>query len=173
MELKGKTALVCGSSAGIGKASAIELSKMGATIILLARNEEKLKKVLLELDNSQNQNHTYLTADFSDRDSLDDVCDELSSKTIQILINNTGGPAGGPILDAKPSAFLSTFNQHLIANHKITQSVVDGMKKSGYGRIINIISTSVKGFLFSKDSNLYFNELKTITSESIKLLNCS
>ena len=67
-----------------------------------------------------------------------------NSILIDILLNNTGGPAGGPITDANPDAFSNTFNQHLIANHKLTQAVIPNMKNQPYGRIINIISTSVK-----------------------------
>ncbi len=142
--LVGKTAVVCGSSAGIGKASAIEISKLGANVILVARNEDKLKRALTELHASQNQKHSYMLADFSDEKSLNELCDSLKNKSVNILVNNTGGPAGGPITQANPSEFLQAFNQHLIANHKITTTVVDSMKTSGYGRIINVISTSVK-----------------------------
>lgn len=142
--LVGKTAVVCGSSAGIGKASAIEISKLGANVILVARSEDKLKKVLTELDASQNQKHSYMLGDFSNEKSLNELCESLKNKQVNVLVNNTGGPAGGPITQADPVEFLNAFNQHLIANHKITTAVIDSMKASGYGRIINVISTSVK-----------------------------
>lgn len=142
--LVGKTAVVCGSSAGIGKASAIEISKLGANVILVARSEDKLKKVLNELDASENQKHSYMLADFSNEKSLNELCESLKNKQVNVLVNNTGGPAGGPITQADPVEFLNAFNQHLIANHKITTAVIDSMKASGYGRIINVISTSVK-----------------------------
>lgn len=144
MNLSGKTALVSGGTGGIGKASAKMMSKLGANIILLARNEEKLKNTLNELDSSQNQHHSYLVADFTDTNSIDKVCGEIKSLSIDILLNNTGGPAGGPITEAKPEEFMNTFNQHLIANQKLTQAVLPNMKNQPYGRIINIISTSVK-----------------------------
>lgn len=144
MNLKNKIALTAGGTGGIGMASAIQMSKMGATIILLARNEEKLKDTLSKLDSSQGQNHSYLVADFSNEESLNSVCEEIKNKKIDILLNNTGGPAGGPITDADPVSFINTFNQHLIANHKLTQAVIPNMKNQPYGRIINIISTSVK-----------------------------
>ncbi len=144
MNLTGKTALVSGGTGGIGKASAIAMSKLGASILLLARNEEKLKSTLKELDSSSNQNHSYLIADFSNTNSLDSVCNEIKALSIDILLNNTGGPAGGPITESKPEEFINTFNQHLIANHKLTQAVLPNMKNQPYGRIINIISTSVK-----------------------------
>ena len=144
MDLKNKVALTAGGTGGIGMASAIQMSKMGASIILLARNEAKLKDTLSKLDSSQGQSHSYLVADFSNEESFNAACEEIKNKKIDILLNNTGGPAGGPIIDADPAAFLNTFNQHLIANHKLTQAVIPNMKSQPYGRIINIISTSVK-----------------------------
>ena len=144
MNLKGKTAAIAGGTGGIGLATAITMSKLGATVILMARNEDKLKNTLALLSTSENQEHSYLVADFSDSDSLNSLCIHLTDFEIDILLNNTGGPAGGPITDAKPEEFIHTFNQHLIANHKITQSVLGNMKKRPYGRIINVISTSVK-----------------------------
>ena len=83
--LVGKTAVVCGSSAGIGKASAVEISKLGANVILVARSEDKLKKVLTELDSSQNQKHSYMLADFSSEKSLNELCESLKSKQVNIL----------------------------------------------------------------------------------------
>lgn len=120
------------------------MSQLGASVILLARNEEKLKSTLNELDSSQDQNHSYLIADFSNEDSINTICEEIKTLKIDILLNNTGGPAGGPIIDADYSAFVNTFNQHLIANHKLTQAVLPNMKNQPYGRIIDVISTSVK-----------------------------
>ena len=142
--LKNYTALVSGGTAGIGKASAIELSKLGANIILLARNEEKLKLSLIDLDITQGQIHYYIIADFSNETDLLVAAEQIKKHDIQILVNNTGGPAGGPIEEAKTTEFLNAFNQHLIANHILTQAVIPSMKKAGYGRVINIISTSVK-----------------------------
>ncbi len=144
MNLNGKTAAIAGGTGGIGLASAITMSKLGATVILMARNEEKLKKTLPLLSNSENQEHRYLVADFSNSESLDNLCENLKNIQVDILLNNTGGPAGGPITEAKPEEFIHTFQQHLIANHKITQAVLGNMKNRPYGRIINVISTSVK-----------------------------
>lgn len=144
MTLSGKTAAVAGGTGGIGMASAIAMSKLGARIVLIARNEEKLKNTLTVLDTDENQNHIFLVADFSSNESLDKLCESLKNYKIDILLNNTGGPAGGPITNAKPEEFINTFNQHLIANHKITQAVISKMKEQPYGRIINVISTSVK-----------------------------
>lgn len=144
LDLSGKTALVCGSTQGIGKATAIALAKMGANIILLARNEVKLKAVLKELDLSYNQNHSYMCADFSNQNAISSVAKEIKNKKVHILINNTGGPAGGSISQANPEAFIAAFQMHLIANQKLSQAVISNMKDSCFGRIINVLSTSVK-----------------------------
>jgi len=146
LDLNGKTAVVCGSTQGLGYASAVELAQLGAHVVLMARNENKLKEVVKTLDISRNQIHSYLVADFSDTGSVKKSIAGFieSGKTAQILINNTGGPAGGPILTAATEEFLQTFNNHLICNHILTQALVPGMKAAGFGRIINIISTSVK-----------------------------
>lgn len=146
LDLTNKRALVCGSTQGIGKAIAIELAQLGAHVILLARNEDTLKQTLQELDNSKGQQHDFIVADFA---STSDVALKLEvylkqQNAVHILVNNTGGPAGGPIVDAKPEEFLSAFNMHLVNNHTLAQAVIPLMKKAGYGRIINIISTSVK-----------------------------
>ena len=144
LNLKNKNALICGSTAGIGKATAMELANLGANITLIARNEEKLKKVISELPNNQGQNHNYMVADFNDPNSLKETLSNNMSSNYHILLNNTGGPKGGPIFNADLSEFTDTFSQHLLCNHLLVQAVVSGMKENGYGRIINIISTSVK-----------------------------
>ncbi|MEL6810647.1 MAG: SDR family oxidoreductase [Bacteroidota bacterium] len=145
LDLRNKNALVCGSSAGIGKASAITLASMGATITLVARNENKLQSVLEELPTDHNQDHGYLVVDFTDpADLKEKVVEATLLKNYHILINNTGGPKGGPIFSAEVGEFIQAFSNHLVCNQILVQNVVPGMKESGYGRIINIISTSVK-----------------------------
>lgn len=145
-DLVGKTAIVSGSTQGIGKAAAIELSKMGASIVMIARNEEKLQSSILDLDTSHHQKHSYLVADFSNPTNLKNAIQQYVSNggKANILVNNTGGPKGGAIKDAPIEEFLSAFNQHLICNHILVQALYPLMKEDGYGRIINIISTSVK-----------------------------
>ncbi|NND63826.1 MAG: SDR family oxidoreductase [Flavobacteriaceae bacterium] len=144
-DLTNKNALVCGASAGIGKASAIELASLGATVTLVARNEEKLKGVLSELSSEKGQTHDFLVADFNNPEDLKEkMIVTTHQKNYHILINNTGGPKGGPIFSAEVSEFTKAFSQHLVCNQILVQNVVPGMKQEGYGRIINIISTSVK-----------------------------
>ncbi len=143
INLKNKNAIVCGSTQGIGEASAIELAKLGANITLIARNESKLLNVLNELDTTQGQTHSFIAIDFRDSNKLREEVNLLTSN-YHILVNNTGGPASGAIADADPESFEEAFRMHLINNQILVQKVVAGMKKQGYGRIVNIISTSVK-----------------------------
>lgn len=145
LDLKGKNALVCGSTQGIGKASAIELALLGANVTLLARNEEKLKDCLRELDKSVDQQHQYLVADFEQPDQVkEQIIKYTRSNKIHILINNTGGPPAGLAIGAKEEDFLKAFSSHLLCNHILVQACVESMKQEKFGRIINIISTSVK-----------------------------
>ncbi|WP_217602580.1 SDR family oxidoreductase [Chitinophaga sp. GbtcB8] len=145
LSLKGKTALICGSSQGIGLASAKELAAAGAECILISKTEARLKKAKALLNTDAQQQHHFVVADFRDPSWVEQVITSLTEKrTIHILVNNTGGPAPGPILDAKAHAFTEAYNQHLVCNHILSQAVIPGMTAAGYGRIINIISTSVK-----------------------------
>lgn len=145
LDLRGKRALVGGSTQGIGKASAIELAAMGASVTLLARNESVLKSVLSELSSSSGQTHNYLIADFNFPDQVKSAVESfVKNSPIHILINNTGGPPAGLAVDAKPEEFLQAFSNHLICNQVLVQAVVPGMKQAGFGRIVNVISTSVK-----------------------------
>lgn len=146
LDLTGRRALVGGSTQGIGRAVAQELALMGAHVTLIARNEDELEKVKAGLMILKNQKHHFLVADFMNPEQVKEVVGNYLAKgnEIHILVNNTGGPAGGPILHDSPEKFLNTFNQHLVCNHILAQLAIDGMIASGYGRIINIISTSVK-----------------------------
>ena len=145
LDLSGKTALVCGSTQGLGYASAVELALLNCNIVLMARNEEKLQTAMASLPKNNQQKHSYLVADFNDAAGVKTVINNfIQNNTIHILVNNTGGPAGGTALTATTEDFLQTFNNHLINNHNLMQAVVPGMKTAGFGRIINIISTSVK-----------------------------
>jgi 3-oxoacyl-[acyl-carrier protein] reductase len=145
LDLNGKRAVVCGSTQGIGKAAAIELALLGAHVTLVARDEEKLKSVVQELQVYSGQQHEYVVADFSTPDILKKKLAAYgATRTVHILVNNTGGPPAGLAIDAHPDDFIKAFSSHLLCNHILTQTFVSGMKEAGYGRIINIISTSVK-----------------------------
>lgn len=145
--LQGKKAFVCGSTQGIGKAAAVELANLGASIVLLARNEESLKQVRDGLNTAHTQQHDYIVADFSKPDDLQRSVAEYLEKNpapVHILINNTGGPPAGRAIDAKAEEFISAFQTHLICNQILVQSLIEKMKAERYGRIVNVISTSVK-----------------------------
>ena len=146
LNLKNKTALVCGSTQGLGLASATEIALLGANVILMARDEEKLKNTLSKLDTSLGQQHNYIVADFSSHENVSAAINNYlkNGNQIHILVNNTGGPAGGKAIDANIEEYLQAFNNHLICNHILVQAIVTGMKAAGFGRIINVISTSVK-----------------------------
>ncbi len=144
--LENKNALVCGSTSGIGKATAQLFAQMGANVILIARNEEKLKDTIAKLPCSLTQHHHYIVADFTNPEQVSESVHQFlqSGLPVHILVNNTGGPAAGPIVSALTDSFSDAFRQHLIINHLLAQAVIPSMKTTGYGRIINIISTSVK-----------------------------
>ena len=145
LNLQGRRAIVCGSTQGIGKASAIELALLGAHVTLMARDEAKLKSVILELDKSAGQNHNYLVADFENPKSVQKAITKFNGTQIaHILVNNTGGPPAGLAIEAPLQAFEKAFTSHLLCNQILVQALVSGMKAQKYGRIINIISTSVK-----------------------------
>ena len=140
--LQNKNALVCGSTQGIGKATAILLAEEGVNVTLIARNEEKLKAVLAALPN-KNQKHNYLVADFSNPEELQKVLETTDLK-FHILVNNTGGPKSGALISATSSDLINAFQMHVVCNQILVQALVPFMKKEKFGRIINVISTSVK-----------------------------
>lgn len=145
INLQGKNALVCGSSKGIGLATAQLLANMGANITLVSRTENSLKEALQTLQKGPTQSHYFIVADHSDSVVfVEEIKSKFQPNTLNILVNNTAGPASGPILTAKRNEFLDTFEKHLLCNHLLSQWAVPLMKASGYGRIVNIISTSVK-----------------------------
>ena len=147
MTLSSYHALVGGSTQGIGRAVAEALATDGATVTLVARDEAALRQVLASLPTPAGQTHRYLVADYADPAHLAaTVAADLAAHPAgyQILINNTGGPPAGPLLAAAPEAFEAAFRQHVVCNQLLAQALVPGMQAAGYGRIINIVSTSVK-----------------------------
>lgn len=145
LSLLNKTAVICGSTQGIGLATAIILARLGANCVLIARNEESLINALKELPLADGQQHAYAVADFSDPATVSTAIQKIvAADQVEILINNSGGPKPGPITAALTDDFEQAFSQHLVCNHILVQAVLPGMKAAGYGRIINIVSTSVK-----------------------------
>ena len=141
IQLVGRTALVCGSSQGIGRAIAKQFAECGATVILAARDASALDSVLRELKGS---GHRSLVVDFNDSTSVEYVCSELTTQGIDILVNNSGGPAGGSLMSAESHDFVLAMQRLLLSSHVLSRACTGAMKKNQWGRIINIISTSVK-----------------------------
>jgi 3-oxoacyl-[acyl-carrier protein] reductase len=146
IDLIGKKAIVCGASKGIGRATAEELARLGASVTIVARNQNTLEEVCAGLDTTKGQKHAMLVADFANPKELRTHISVYVNENgpFHILVNNSGGPPAGPVNAATEDQFLTTFNQHLLGNHIMMQALLEGMKSEGYGRIINIISTSVK-----------------------------
>jgi 3-oxoacyl-[acyl-carrier protein] reductase len=146
IQLNGKRALVCGASQGIGRATALALAEQGASVTLTARTEDKLKSVCEALSTAADQRHGYFTANFDRPDDLHSALDKVLPEIapVHILVNNSGGPPPGPAHTATPADYLQGFTRHLICNQILLQALLPGMRDGGYGRIVNIISTSVK-----------------------------
>ena len=142
LNLNGKVALVCGASRGIGEASARQLASQGAKVIALARSEEPLVRLCSEMG----EGHSYIVIDISDLEALRlKVKEKLCEYgPISILVCNAGGPPAGPLIEAKPETFVSSFESHVLASQTLVGLLLPGMKEQGFGRVINIISTSIK-----------------------------
>jgi 3-oxoacyl-[acyl-carrier protein] reductase len=151
LDLSGKHALVCGASQGIGLATAWALAELGADVTLLARREALLRTLVEDLrrhDMPRRRDspaHGWIAVDSQDTDGLRAKVESLvAARPVHILVNNSGGPPPGPVHGADIAAFETAFRQHLIANHVLAEAVIPGMERDGYGRIVNVISTSVK-----------------------------
>ncbi len=145
ISLIGKHAVVCGSSQGIGLAAAQVMAHLGATVTLVARNPERLQDAKQTLEHAAGQSHQWIAVDFADPDRLGhEIQQRAAELPAQILVNNTGGPPGGPAFSAGLDEYLDAFQKHLLCNQVMVQAVIPGMRDSQYGRIINVISTSVK-----------------------------
>jgi 3-oxoacyl-[acyl-carrier protein] reductase len=144
LTLEGRRAVVCGASKGIGRAIARVLAGMGAELVLVARDPQGLAAVAASLPGGEAR-HAVRALDLSDSDAVAAAFAEIAaSGPVHVLVNNTGGPSAGPIFDARPAEFTDAFRQHVVAAQLAAQALAPGMRKAGYGRIINIISTSVK-----------------------------
>ena len=144
ISLENKTAVICGSTQGIGLAIAQELAALNCRCMLIARDENRLQQAL-DLLKGGREGHGYAVADFTSNTEVEQAITRIvQQQTVHILINNTGGPAPGAITEAGTSQFSGAFSQHLLNYQLLAQAVFPGMKQAGYGRIINIVSTSVK-----------------------------
>lgn len=145
LPLLGLRALVGGASRGIGRAIAEVMAEQGASVVLMARSEDLLARIVAALPSPHGQAHSYLAVDY---DNADEVVRSVEARLADagpalVLVNNTGGPLGGPIAEATPEAFRDAYEKHLIVNHRLTQVLLPGMRAARYGRIINVLSTSV------------------------------
>ena len=149
--LSGKTALICGASQGIGKAIAIEFAKAGAQVISIARSETALISTVDEL-NKFSFGHTYEVCDLSQLENVELMIQSirlqlhsgLLKNAPSILINNSAGPKGGPLTEGTTSELAEAFQTHLVTSHRLMQEFLPDMKNKKFGRIINVLSTSVK-----------------------------
>ena len=139
--LTGKNALICGASEGIGLACAKALAAAGAQVTLLARRESVLAAAVTQLATDVQQSHAYIVADVL---QLEPVLARIQNSGFDILINNSAGPAGGALQQADSAQLLQVFQQHVIASQQLMQAVLPSMQSKHWGRIVNIISTSVK-----------------------------
>ncbi|HEX8357444.1 MAG TPA: SDR family oxidoreductase [Segetibacter sp.] len=146
LDLTNKTALVCGASQGLGLACATELALLGATIIAVSRSDDKLQSVIKLLNTAKGQRHSFLAADLSKPNEVKQIVEGFIAKgnEIDILVNNAGGPPSGPMIETNPDEMEKAFRTHVISSHLLAQLVVPGMRNKGFGRIVNIVSTSVK-----------------------------
>jgi len=145
LSLTGRHALVCGASQGIGHAVAVELATLGASVILLARSTDALEAVAQSLPRPHGQHHAWHAVDMADTAALAEIAsDVVAEQPVHILVNNTGGPPGGSAHAAGRAAYEVAFRQHVLAAQTLLQAVLPGMRAEGYGRVVNVISTSVK-----------------------------
>lgn len=146
LSLKGKRALVCGASKGIGRAIAHELAQLGAQLVIAARSQQALEALAPQLLDAGAESCEVLVIDLDDREALAQKIATLlkADAPIHILINNSGGPAPGPLTEATAEQLLSAFGRHVLGSHAFVKALLPGMKEAGYGRIVNIISTSVR-----------------------------
>lgn len=146
INLIGKNALVCGASQGIGLAIARKLAEAGASLVIIARNEDNLKKTIASFQKNKKQNHSYLIADFNEPLKVIEKLNKILSdgQIFHILINNSGGPAPGLLYKDNYEKLYSAFTSHIIMSHLMMQYLLDGMISAKWGRIINIISVGAK-----------------------------
>ena len=145
ISLRNKSALIGGSSGGIGKAVAQQLANSGASVTLMSRSEDKLKAIVADLPVDQGQMHQYLVVDFSNFSGYQKLITTYFEKNdVDILVNNTQGPASGNALDKKVPDYQEAFDLLFKTTVFTTEMALKNMVKNKWGRIINIASVSVK-----------------------------
>jgi 3-oxoacyl-[acyl-carrier protein] reductase len=144
--LLNRNAVICGASTGIGREISLAMSAQGANVFLIARSQDKLEALADECKSVGAANAHFATCDLEDADAVGAVAAKALGKfaAVHILVNNSGGPPGGPILDADIEDFLKPMRRHLFAAHELVKALSPSMASEKYGRIINVISISVK-----------------------------
>jgi NAD(P)-dependent dehydrogenase (short-subunit alcohol dehydrogenase family) len=146
-DLKGKTALVTGSTSGIGKATAIALAARGAQVLVVGRNEQRAKDVVAEIDGGGGSASFRLTT-LSDLESAQDLVEwatEAGDGHVDILINNAGVALLGPSNAATEAQFDETFALNVKVPFFLVASLAPAMAERGWGSIVNV-STMVASF---------------------------
>ncbi|MCA9285968.1 MAG: SDR family oxidoreductase [Phycisphaerales bacterium] len=145
LPLSNRNALVCGSTQGIGRACAVEFARLGAHVVLVGRNGDGLSNVFAELPRPAQQEHGTLLVDFADWKAVEQVGNDHATAhgPVHILLNNTGGPPAGALFDASGDDLVKAFQMHIVCAQVLARAVAPGMRDAGYGRIMNIVSTSV------------------------------
>ncbi|MEI8027918.1 MAG: SDR family oxidoreductase [Pseudomonadota bacterium] len=141
LSLSGRTAVVCGSSQGLGEASAVALASQGANLVCIARNKEMLDSVVTGL---VGERHQFFICDFEKREQVENIAKQLSDMNIDILVNNAGGPPPNPATQSSDADYLSAFQMHLLTAATLSNAVIPKMKEQQWGRIVNIVSVSGK-----------------------------
>jgi len=145
IRLEGRTALVCGASAGLGRACARGLAETGADLVICARTASKLEAVAAELE-SLGVNVLAVPTDLTQVDQIENLAGRALERfgRIDVLVNNAGGPPSGTFADLTESDWRAAVDLTLISAVELTRRILPGMREQKWGRIINITSTSVK-----------------------------
>ncbi len=143
IDLTGHRAFVCGASKGIGAATAKAFADCGARVTLAARSLAELKQICEQLPGD---GHQVLELDLAKTESIEKllISTEIKTDPYTILVCNAGGPKAGALAEARLDSFADGFQTHVLANQTLVQTLLPGMISKKYGRVINIISTSVK-----------------------------
>ncbi len=144
--IKGRVAIVGGSSKGLGKACAFALAKEGVNLAICSRNEVLIKKTADEIRNNYEVDVLALSCNLTNYDDIKTLVNETVSRfgKIDILVNNTGGPTPGGFFELDDKAWESAFQQLLMYVVRICREVIPYMKQQNWGRIINNTSFTVK-----------------------------
>jgi 3-oxoacyl-[acyl-carrier protein] reductase len=149
LQLSGKTALILAASKGLGKACAAALAAEGADIVIGARNPDTLAKTAEELRAKSKGRVIAIPVDVKDAAQTAHIVETTAATfgKIDILVNNAGGPPFGKFESFDDTAWQSAFELTLLSSVRLCRLIIPHMRKTGSGRIVNIVSLSVKTYL--------------------------